>query len=190
MLLCYHKLIHLCPLNKATCNGASPCPLLADWPHQIVKTPGNQLWCLTSVNIFASCGWYCIFFKNCLFICETEFHIYREKQDGRERERERTSIYCFTSQMATIAEERPGWSQQPRTPSGFPTQVQGLEDLSYLHCFPRHITGNWTGSGTTGKESSTHMERWQCGRWLPCCATARVLSLSDFLKVCHVLSKD
>lgn len=66
----------------------------------------------------------------CLCVC---FHLF-------ERQRDRVSIHCFSPQIHILIMVRPGQSQGPRSQSGFPMWVTGIQVLEpTLATFQAHI---------------------------------------------------
>lgn len=93
--------------------------------------------------------------KNLFVLCK--FVLKKDtKRDGLV-ERKRSSICCFISQMATMAEAKLIQSQKLRAFSRSPTQLQGPKAWAVLYCFPRSQAGSWVGSGTGRIQSGTQM---------------------------------
>lgn len=73
------------------------------------------------------------------------------------RERERSSMCCFTPQMDAMTRAGLGWSQAPWASSRCPNGCRGPGTWTIFCYFPNILTESWIQSRTTGTWTGTHM---------------------------------
>lgn len=79
-----------------------------------------------------------------------------------------SSVQCFTLQKTTMTRGKSGHKQKPGTSSMAPAGYKSPSIWTISHCFPRPLTGTWTGSYTFGTPKGTLTEWGTAVRSLAC----------------------
>lgn len=128
--------------------------------------------CVNSLFVYQSYT-YCILHETsgswfsskicCLF--ERQYYRVKERQRAEMWETDCSDFHLLSPQMAATTRVGPGWTQELKTPSGFPCGRQGPKHFIHLYWFLRPVAGSGLVSRAAGTQADADIGCWRC-RWL------------------------